>query len=310
MIFRLSYLLLVMVFWLSSSTTSWAAKGKLRAPAVQADEFDAQSPRQKRKKTRIQALVPAPALQMEYLVERTTLDGRALGLIEGRIGYVFKKKSRLIRALTARSIDSEKNYERYEFLGDKILDLALTELLLHRYKGVNEGHLSAMRSSLVRQESLASLCLYLDLHRYLQSANEVVPISSLCDIVESLLAAISKDGGHLAAKNFVSRFFTPMFKRECLKESDAIIKIAAREQGLNIVYRWTDDACEISQSAGSGQVSEIGVGKKGRKDKDSPIRLARYSAEKIFIEQVLAPHYANHLVRLPTDPGYHPAGVS
>lgn len=247
-----------------------------------------------------------PALQMEYVVTARALDQESIAHIERRIAYTFTKKARLAKALTSRDVDPNQNYERYEFLGDKILDFALSELLMHRYKGIREGSLSVMRSSLVRQEALAALCLYLGLDKFIQTASPVIPISVLADIIESVVAAIYKDGGPEAAREFIQRYFGPMLKDDCIKEADSIIKIAAKEQNYDIDYLWTADSCAISFRAGSGLVTEAGFHKRTKKAKECPVRLTRYVAEKEFIEQVLPPQYVRYLVRLATDRDYQP----
>ena len=77
-----------------------------------------------------------------------------LAVLTRKLGYVFKDLSLPKLALTHRSFDSKKNYERLEFLGDALLGMIVGEALYHRYPSQNEGRLTRMRATLVRQESL------------------------------------------------------------------------------------------------------------------------------------------------------------
>ena len=82
--------------------------------------------------------------------------------LESKIKYIFKDRSLLIEALTHRSACNEKrgfikNNERLEFLGDAVVELVITDLLLERFPERNEGKLSKIRASLVNTDSLADL---------------------------------------------------------------------------------------------------------------------------------------------------------
>ena len=84
-----------------------------------------------------------------------------------KLGYVFKDMSLPKLALTHRSFDSKKNYERLEFLGDALLGMIVGEALYHRYPSQNEGRLTRMRATLVRQESLVIIAQNLELSNHL-----------------------------------------------------------------------------------------------------------------------------------------------
>ena len=75
-----------------------------------------------------------------------------LAQLEKELGYSFSDASLLVRALTHVSYDREKSAghnEVLEFLGDAVLDLAVSELLIRRYPERSEGDLSRMRAGLV-----------------------------------------------------------------------------------------------------------------------------------------------------------------
>ena len=87
------------------------------------------------------------------------------------IGYTFKNKKYLKIALTHKSfIDDNPSYEsnqRYEFLGDAILDFDLTNYLFNKYPDLEEGSLTKIRSSAVNQAALVSLGKKISIGDYL-----------------------------------------------------------------------------------------------------------------------------------------------
>src|SRR5262245_62703850 len=94
-------------------------------------------------------------------------------ILEKAIGYKFKKKTLLKRALTHKSYANEKKMssdhhnERLEFLGDAVLELAVSELLMKRYPEYTEGELSKMRAAIVNEQQLASFARRFGLGDYL-----------------------------------------------------------------------------------------------------------------------------------------------
>ena len=79
--------------------------------------------------------------------------------LEKKIYYTFKNPSILKKALTHRSLysESEKNYERLEFLGDAVLDHVVSEWLFNKYNKMDEGQLTKKRASLVNRTFLGML---------------------------------------------------------------------------------------------------------------------------------------------------------
>ena len=122
-----------------------------------------------------------------------------LEVLTRKLGYVFKDPSLPRLALTHRSFDSKKNYERLEFLGDALLGMIVGEALYHRYPTQKEGRLTRMRATLVRQESLVTIAQNLDLSNHLilgvgeRKGGGRNRASILADAVESLLGAIYLD---------------------------------------------------------------------------------------------------------------------
>ena len=71
--------------------------------------------------------------------------------IENIIKYKFKNKNLLIKAFTHSSYDKTNNYEKLEFLGDRVLGLTISKKLLELYPNVSEGILDKKLASLVNK---------------------------------------------------------------------------------------------------------------------------------------------------------------
>ena len=129
---------------------------------------------------------------------------------------VFARKINLYKqAFTHKSYANEKeceNNERLEFLGDAVLELIVTEFLYQKFPDLPEGKLTALRSALVRKESLAQMAKALELGRQiLLSRGEKRSKGGekdyiLANTIEALLGAIFLDLGMVEATLFVERY--------------------------------------------------------------------------------------------------------
>jgi ribonuclease-3 len=145
----------------------------------------------------------------------------ALHLLARILGHRFRDLNLLDQALRHSSFAHEfpetgPSNERLEFLGDAVLDLVVSDLLLERYPEATEGELSRLRSALVNARQLAALGRTLKLGEHLllgrgetQQAGAEKP-SLLADALEAVLGAIFLDGGFSAAKRLIRRWFTPL----------------------------------------------------------------------------------------------------
>lgn len=135
--------------------------------------------------------------------------------LEERLGYLFKDKALLIQALTHRSYLNENasfpypHNERLEFLGDAVLELAVTEHLYKNYANP-EGELTTWRSALVNAKTLAGISQQLEFEDYLLlSKGEARDKASkarmyiLANAIEAIIGAIYMDSGMPAAEKFV-----------------------------------------------------------------------------------------------------------
>ena len=103
------------------------------------------------------------------------------------------------------------NYERLEFLGDRVLGLCVAEFLFETFKDAKEGELSVRLNQLVSAESCARISDDLGLHKFIRTGADVKKLTGKAmlnvraDVVESLIAAIYLDGGLEAARGFIQR---------------------------------------------------------------------------------------------------------
>ncbi|MGB8992441.1 MAG: ribonuclease III [Desulfobaccales bacterium] len=140
-----------------------------------------------------------------------------------RLGYRFKNLGLLEQALRHSSYAHENpgsgpSNEQLEFLGDAVLALAVSSLLLDRFPLSSEGDLSRARAALVNARQLATLARHLDLGPHLllgrgeeRQAGREKP-SLLADALEAVLAAVYLDGGLKAAALLTEGWFTPLLQ--------------------------------------------------------------------------------------------------
>jgi ribonuclease-3 len=129
--------------------------------------------------------------------------------LEARIGHSFADRSLLRRALTHTSAvnGKEGDYERLEFLGDRVLGLIIADMLLRRFPKSPEGELSPRLAALVRGETCAAVATSLDLGAALatgpSNSRTAATQSMLGDACEALIGALYLDGGLSVAQQFI-----------------------------------------------------------------------------------------------------------
>ncbi len=139
------------------------------------------------------------------------MDAHWLAL-QQRLQHVFTNAALLSRALTHRSFGADHN-ERLEFLGDSVLNLAVSDLLFQRLHDLPEGDLSRIRANLVKQDTLHRLAVDLGLPACIRlgdgemrSGGKKRP-SILADALEAVIGAVYMDAGFVAAQQLVHRLF-------------------------------------------------------------------------------------------------------
>lgn len=137
-------------------------------------------------------------------------------LLESKLGFEFKDKSLLERALTHRSalgFKERTDYERLEFLGDAVLDLSVAHLLSIAHPEAREGDLSKMRAALVNTQALANIARALDIGPFIRlgrgelaSGGHERP-SILADVMEAIFGAMYLDSTYDKALETVKAIF-------------------------------------------------------------------------------------------------------
>ncbi|ACX83318.1 double-stranded RNA-binding protein [Aggregatibacter actinomycetemcomitans D11S-1] len=137
--------------------------------------------------------------------------------LQRQINYRFQNIELLKQALTHRSAGHQHN-ERLEFLGDAILNLTIGEALFHQFPKCNEGELSRMRATLVREPTLALLARDFKLGDYILLGQGELKSggfrreSILADCVEAIIGAISLDSSLTNATQIVCQWYQNLLK--------------------------------------------------------------------------------------------------
>ena len=158
--------------------------------------------------------------------------------IESIIEYSFKKKDNLKNSLIHpssykdkknKSINHLYEFERLEFLGDKILGLCIASLIFYKFNDFNEGSLTKKLSYLVQRDFLYKISLDLKLDNFLRYShkrkNNKMNKSILADSVESLIGSIFVDGGYNSAFKFIKKFWSPYLNLQESNEQDPKTKL-------------------------------------------------------------------------------------
>ena len=152
-----------------------------------------------------------------------------------RLGYEFQHPLFLRQALTHKSFVSDKNEtnfgnnERIEFLGDAVLDLVISEMLMEKFPEMDEGGLSKFRASLVSEYGLSQLARQLELGKclLLGRGEEITggreKPSLLADTFEAVLAAVYLDSREEHGISIISKIIQTLFLPHLPENADGYI---------------------------------------------------------------------------------------
>lgn len=173
-----------------------------------------------------------------------TAPPAAIEALETSLGYTFKGRELLLRALTHRSYSNERgldgNYERLEFLGDSIFGLVTSRWLYDRQPELPEGELAKLKSHLVSATVLAAHAQKIELGQVLRlgigedRSGGRRKISILADAMEALFGAAYLDGGIGAARQVIEPIVLAAYERFELSHSDAKTQLQELAQGLRL----------------------------------------------------------------------------
>jgi ribonuclease-3 len=170
------------------------------------------------------------------------MSKRYIKRLEDKIGYVFNDKELALRSITHSSYGSGRrsivNYERLEFLGDRVLGL-LTAEKLHKTTNIDQGEMAVRLNSLVRKETCAVVSKRLDIGSIMLISPALDKqggrgnISILGDICESIIAAIYLDGGLTVTREFYEREWSNLFVSHNYSLKDPKTTLQERAASIN-----------------------------------------------------------------------------
>ncbi len=154
------------------------------------------------------------------------------------IQFNFKNKDNLLKALIHPSFIKDKKilkvnlineFERLEFLGDRVLGIVIAFLIFDKYKNFNEGSLTQKLSYLVQKDFLYKIALEIKIDKILKYSHKKnsarMNTSILADSVESLIGSIYVDSGYNAAFKFIKNIWDPYLDLKASNEQDSKTKL-------------------------------------------------------------------------------------
>lgn len=184
---------------------------------------------------------------------------RETDAFEKRIGFQFKDHNLLQEALTHRSYLNEhpdwpaQHNERLEYLGDAVLELAVTEDLFQDFPEFPEGQLTVLRAALVNYQILSRIAGELGMNDVIRmskgergdssKAKEVI----LANAIEALIGAMYLDQGYGPAKEFIKRFISvylpDIIKNKSYKDAKSELQEIVQERlKLTPTYKVLDES--------------------------------------------------------------------
>ena len=150
--------------------------------------------------------------------------------LEKKIGINFKNKNLLIKSLTHKSFDKVDNYEKVEFLGDRVLGLIMAKKLLEIYPDEKEGILDKKFASLVNKKTCLEIAKKLELKKYIltldiKKKKDKIEDKVLADCCEALIGSIYLDKGFLVVEKFILDYWSKNIKDSIITQIDAKTKL-------------------------------------------------------------------------------------
>ena len=130
-----------------------------------------------------------------------------LSILQKKINIKFKNLNYLRKSITHKSYDSSKNYEKLEFLGDRILGFVISKKLIELYPDQKEGVLDKKLASLVNKNKCLEVAKSIGLEKFIlvgnNSLNTKVENKIVADSIEALIGAIYYDKGFEIVEKFI-----------------------------------------------------------------------------------------------------------
>lgn len=159
--------------------------------------------------------------------------------LQERLGHVFSDTGLLRTALTHRSYSAEfpaeDHNERFEFLGDAVLQLSVTDFIFAEYPELREGKMAKARAACVSGDALADIASQLDLGTSIRlgkgeiASNGRRKDSILADTLEAVIAAVYLDAGMQVARKVVLKLWEGMIRDRALSPGQTDYKTRLQE---------------------------------------------------------------------------------
>ena len=150
--------------------------------------------------------------------------------LEKKIKVNFKNKNLIIKYLTHKSFNKEQNYEKIEFLGDRVLGLIIAKKLLEIYPDEKEGILDKKFASLVNKKTCLQIAKKIDLQKYIltlkiKNSKNIIEDKVLSDSCEALIGAIYLDKGFEIIEKVILDLWSEHIKDSIVTQIDAKTKL-------------------------------------------------------------------------------------
>ena len=159
------------------------------------------------------------------------IDSGKLNELEKILGYKFRRRELLIKALTHSSADPYKNNERLEFVGDALLGFVVADYLASE-TDLDEGGMTNKRKALVNKKTLALIADENRLTDYIIKVKNLEASEKIkSSLFEALTAAVYYDGGEQPAKDFLMRFLKKHLSNEDNDYKSALFEACIKRFG-------------------------------------------------------------------------------
>jgi len=150
--------------------------------------------------------------------------------LQTKINYKFKDSNLLIQSLTHKSFDNNKNNEKLEFLGDRVLGLVIAKKLLETYPDEKEGVLDKKFASLVNKKTCLEIAKNINLEKFILTLNSnrkriKIEDKIISDSCESLIGAIYLDKGFSTVEKIILSLWKKKIIESIITQIDAKTKL-------------------------------------------------------------------------------------
>ena len=150
--------------------------------------------------------------------------------LEKKIKVNFRNKNLLIKSLTHKSFNKENNYEKLEFLGDRVLGLVIAKKLLEIYPNEKEGILDKKFASLVNKKTCLEIAKKIELQKYILTLNikskkNIIVDKVLADSCEALLGSIYLENGFNSVEKVILNLWSNHIKDSIVTKIDPKTKL-------------------------------------------------------------------------------------